>query len=1044
MTLATCRLGGQPAEHAATRIVAPDQQLALAWDAVERIKQVHLQEWVADSAVAPELAESALESIAGEQQVLAFLRPTAVNAHRSYGGAMPMNAKARSARARFAKPCAGGWLAYGHAPLEGGDLVPVTYKPDVPRLGESGEPIKYERPGGHTARPYFPPLDLTSAKRIARRAGLMLPAELVLQPWDSWSAWCWLLKQPQVELCVDEGEKKAAAACSHGWLTIGVAGIYGGCPRPKDATGKPWGSPALLAELSWLKTIRPAGAPLVIAFDASDKPRGIADIRAARRRIGRLLAADGHAVQVRELVQPEGAAGFVKGTDDLLVHGGADALAALPVQTFDEWLRESSIAALTDRLRHAVRLSRGRHLRRIDRHFRASDLPKSARLVVLIGGMGSNKTGSVAAWLPRQEGAAFSITHRRSLADDQGRRFGLAVLREGSVHHVQNAAAAASDELAPLRLERAAAAHDGFVVVVDSFHIGGSCELRPEDCAGATLFIDEADAFLRHVLLAETAIAEHRSESLANLTACCRAAARVVLAGAHVDEITVAAFEQLLADDTKAHILQSTLQPAAGRDATLFRRGDELLQQVRNLAEARQPFLLHTGSKDAGSKWSPRNLARMVRKWWPEARILQMDAETIREPGHPAANAITNPQLLLGFDVVIASPVLETGFSIEDPAGHFRAVLGHTSGHTTPAAFVQSLGRLRSSVPRFLWCSASGSRLANGAAFADEIERHKIEHAARLVAAGEAVSPDPGTFLRLWAKVAADHNWQAGHYRHAVATLLGAEGYGVQRGDLDPLAPANDLDDELAAIRDETVQQEAEAIAATPRPDADTVHELEQRRRLTVEQRRTIERGRIERELGLPEPTAEQVAIARDGAARKALQHLLLVDPQARKQWRAAKLTTLTPSQRALAPDLTRCLAPWSRAELLVGFAIELDGIHVQALDLVLELLSMAGTGHSVPLAVFQLLQNAAIKQRHRWREVFGFDPDGGTVRTFVANLLGLLGYKLKRVKRRSVIAGKQWHHYEVVDLLQPLGRDQVQQHLRGTLAAAELVSKTL
>ena len=1039
--LAGYRPGGQRAEYAATRILAPDQQLALAWDAIEQVKPEHLREWVDRSAIAPALAELALESIAGEQQVLAFLRPTAINAHRTYGGAMPMNAKARSARTRFAKPCAGGWLAYGHAPIEGGALVPVTYKPDVPRLSETGEPIKYERPAGATARPYFPPLDLTSAKRIAKRAGLNLPARLLLQPWDSWSAWCWLLKQPQVELVVDEGEKKAAAGCSAGWLTIGTAGIYGGCPRPKDATGRSWGAPALVAELAWLKTIRPAGAPLVIAFDASDKPRGIADIRAARRRLGRLLAADGHAVHVRELVQPEGATGFVKGTDDLLVHGGAEALAALPVLPFDQWLRESSVAALTDRLLHAVRLSHGRRLRTVDRHFRASDLPKTARLIALIGGMGSNKTGAFAESLQQQEGAAFSITHRRSLADDQGRRFGLAVLREGTVHHAQASGIAVSGELAPNRIERAAAARDGFVAVVDSFHIGGSCELRPEDCAGATLFIDEADAFLRHVLLSETAIARHRSESLANLTACCRAASRVVLAGAHIDELTLATFEQLLADDTKACILRSTLQPAAGRDATMLRRDDELLQQLRNLAEARQPHILHTSAQLAGSKWAARNLARIVRRWWPTARILTMDAETIREPGHPAAVAIRDPQLLLDFDVVIASPVLETGFSIEDPAGHFRAVLAHTSGHVTPAAFVQAMGRLRSPVPRFLWCSASGSRLANGAAFADEIERHKIEHAAHLVAASEAVSPDAGTFLRLWAKVAADHNWQAGHYRHAVAVLLGAEGYRVDRGDLADLAESNDLSEELAEIRDETVRRDTEAVAAAPRPDPDDVIELEKRRRLTPEQRRAIERAHIERELGLPHPTGEQVRLAREGAASQALLHLLMVNPQARQEWHAATLASLTPSQRSLAPDLTRCMAPSSRSELLARLSIERDGQQVPAIN---ELLNLAGTGRSLPLAAFEQLQAKAIEQRHRWRERLGFDPGSGTVRTFVESLLKLLGYKLRRTERRSVVNGRQWYHYEVADLLQPLGRGQVQQHLLRTIAASRPVSKSL
>ena len=1053
MSLPTYRLGGQPCTGAAETIlqsIRSAEQLALDWDLGERIKPKHLAEWVEGSAISAGIAEQALESIAGEQQVLAFLKPKAINAHRTYAGAMPMNKWARTARQRYAKPCAGGWLAYGHAPIEGGELVPVTFKPDQPRRNDGGDPIKYERPSGSRPVPYLAPLDLASAEKIAARAGLVLPVELRLQPWRPWSAWRWLLAQPAVELCLDEGEKKSAAACSAGWLTIGLAGIYGGCPRPRDANGQAWGSPALIAELCWLKTIRPKGAPLTIAFDGSEKPRGVFDVRRARRRLGRLLAADGHAVSIREMVQPEGATTFVKGTDDLLAHGGAEALAALPVAPLDLWLRESSEAALRARLVHAFSLDGGRRQRTIARHFVAADIPAAerARLVALIGGMGSNKTGAVADRIRSRSSKAFSVTHRRSLADDQGRRFGLVVLREGEV------CAAATDgfsqsDLAPRHLERMAAEQTGFVTVADSFHPGGSCELRPEDCAGALLFIDEADAFLRHVLMAQTAIAGHRSEGLANLAACCRVAAQVVLAGAQLDEITLDAFERMCGDSTKAQVVRSTLRPAAGREAVRMRYQEDLWQQARNLASDRRPFIFHTGSKAAKSRWSPRCLARKVRKWWPSARILEMDSETIRNPDHPAAAAILNPQLLLDYDVVLTSPVLETGFSIEDPVGHFAAVLGHTNGHTTPAAFVQSLGRLRSDAPRYLWCSASGARIGNCSTFSDEIERGKVEHAAalaeHLVDAGEQIG-DPAAFLALWSKVAADQNWQASHYRHAVDVLLGAEGYGVQHRD-EAGCKASRLQRrairaELEEARDETVRDETEAVAATPLPDRKELEDLEKRQRLTAEQHRQIERGRIERDLGLPNPSAEQVALVRDGGAEKALLHLLTVDEQARAQWKRQAEKELTPSQRQLAPDLTRALAPWERATLLAGKA----DVH--------ELLVLVGTGRTVTMAPFESWHAKAIEQRLRWRERFGFDPGDGreggtTTRTFVAAILRSLGFDLQRTDRRSVQESssgerKTYWHYEVIDALQPLGRQQVQRHQARSLAATDPVSFSL
>jgi hypothetical protein len=474
--------------------------------------------------------------------------------------------------------------------------------------------------------------------------------------------------------------------------------------------------------------------------------------------------------------------------------------------------------------------------------------------------MGSGKTTAVAGLAQTER--LISVTHRRSLADNQGQRFGLAVKREGQVLH----ALAETREAHLSQVADLVAEHEGFVAVVDSSYIGGSSELRPEQCRGAVLFIDEADAFLRHCLTAGTHIEKHRTPTLTNLAACVAAAEKVVLAGAHIDELTLQTFEAMRGCGM-AHIVESTLKPAAGRQVTMLRKQADLLQELRNLASSREPFVVHTGSKEASSKFSPANLARLLQDWWPAARILQMTADTIREPGHPAAAAVENPQLLLDFDVVLASPVLETGFSIEDPAGHFRAVLGHTSGHTVPSAFVQSLGRLRSDVQRFIWCNHSGSRIGNGAPVADELERSKLELADRLVRlqlvdAGEACG-DASRYLRCWSELAADQNWQASHYRHAVATLLGREGYDVIRRDHEQSDADAGLLADLTAARDETIAEDTAAVAASPAPDPNQLELLEQRQRLSVEQRRQLERGRIKRDLGIANPTVGTAVTAR-------------------------------------------------------------------------------------------------------------------------------------------------------------------------------------
>jgi hypothetical protein len=493
----------------------------------------------------------------------------------------------------------------------------------------------------------------------------------------------------------------------------------------------------------------------------------------------------------------------------------------------------------------------------------------------------------------------------------------------------------------------------------------------------------------------------------------------VVLAGAHIDETTLLAFEAMRGNGTKAHIIESTLLAAAGREVVMHRTAEQLLQQLRNLATHRKPFLFHTGSKETSSRMAPANLAKLVRRWWPDARVLEMTSATIREPDHRAAAAVEDPQRLLDFDVVIATPVLETGFSIEDPHQHFAAVLGQTSGHVLPHAFVQSLGRLRSDVPRYVWCNHTGTRIGNGAPVAEELEAAKLQHATaivHLVNAGEATG-DAGRFVRWWAELAAGQNWLSPHYRDAVAVLLEREGYAVQRLDQQAAGTSTELVDLLAEDRDANVAEDTAAVAAAPAPDADQLELLENKQRLTADQRRQLERGRIERDLGIAKPTAKQVEASRNGAYVKALQHLLTIDTDQRQRWQNETLAAMPASVRSYAPDFAKAMAPATRGTLLAQ------------MPWLLELLGLAGTGKTIAMADFEQ-HHAKAKTTGNWRELLGFDPASGTCRTFVGNLLALLGFKLQRTNRRELIGERRYWHYEVVDDLAVLDRRQVLQRL--------------
>ena len=282
---------------------------------------------------------------------------------------------------------------------------------------------------------------------------------------------------------------------------------------------------------------------------------------------------------------------------------------------------------------------------------------------------------------------------------------------------------------------------------------------------------------------------------------------------------------------------------------------------------------------------------------------------------------------------------------------------------------------------------------------------------------------DASRFVRWWSELAADQNWCGMHYRHAVATLLEREGYAVERLDFEADANGTELSDELTEIRDGLMAEDAAAVATTPAPDAKQLEDLEQRQRLTKDQRRMIERGKLERDLGISEPTGEQVAVSRKSAYGKLLQHLLVLDRDARQRWRDQAIRTLTPSQRRFAPDLTGATAAANRADVL------------ERLPWLQDLLAIAGTGETVSMADYEAAHAAAQADGGRWRELLGFDPRRGTARTFVADVLRLLGFKLERTNRRSRSDnGRRWWHYEVIDELRALNRQQVQATMRNAV----------
>ena len=85
-------------------------------------------------------------------------------------------------------------------------------------------------------------------------------------------------------------------------------------------------------------------------------------------------------------------------------------------------------------------------------------------------------------------------------------------------------------------------------------------------------------------------------------------------------------------------------------------------------------------------------------------------------------------------------------------------------------------------------------------------------------------------------------------------------------------------------------------------------------------------------------------------------------------------------------------------------------------------------------MADYEAEHETAKKYGNRWREVFGFNPTSGTCRTYVASMLALLGFKLNRTSQRARIGERRFWHYEVLDELAAIDRQQVMATMRQAL----------
>jgi hypothetical protein len=518
------------------------------------------------------------------------------------------------------------------------------------------------------------------------------------------------------------------------------------------------------------------GRKHILAFDQDTKEKTRRQVERALFRFGGLLEASGGTVAVASWKPEQG-----KGVDDLIVQGGAAAWEsayseAMPLQHWQIWQR------INNRLTWQPSVKVNTHdLSTLN----PEQLPESG-IVAVSSGKGTGKT-KLAARLVQGQEKALSLNHRIALCRNICERLKLDYRGD---------------------LDKTA---DGRFITGSAYTLRvGSCvdallAINPQHFVGCDLVIDEAVQVVRHLLTSSTCAQDgKRPALLARFHELIRVARRVILADADLDNATLHYFKELGGNDAPVFLIRNDCQSkpypvrfiqANNFETVITNLIDDLHQQ-----EPGKVVFVATDNKRV-----TKAIARLVANSFQGKRVLVINAET--SGGEAEREFIQTPDAVLrrgDYDLIIASPSLATGVSIECQ-GIISKVYGIFTGvSSTDADISQSLIRVREPVERVVWVANRGrnyskvsrstnplvlkTALMQETSVTVSLVRSGLKEDTIATVQGYDWQSDP--HLNLYCRLAAEQNFSMLHLRDTVLVRLRHEGHQVTIEDreFDPVA----------------------------------------------------------------------------------------------------------------------------------------------------------------------------------------------------------------------------------------------------------------
>ena len=757
-----------------------------AFSTNDRCLPSHLQEWI-ESTVNPDLIRLNVISLSGVEPLDRLLYGLPATSRRNDGRLRDKWLK------RYAHCEHGGWWVSGVDVLDkfwSEDLW-GQFKANCPRLSfDRRKTIKYEGPPKLPTGIIAFKVSLRIWQAIALRYNIPLPENITVTPdGRALGFWAWVIEHPEIPLIITEGAKKAGCLITANYIAIALPGIYNGYRQPKDKYGKKTGSSHLIPQLL---VFAQKNREIIFCFDNDTKSTTIKNVNTAIALTGKLLMAEGCRVSRISWDYP------FKGVDDLI--------AARGTSCFDELYQKRSPLPKTD-LFSLSNLGKYKPII-INQQYLDNSLipPDSAQLIALKSPKGSNKTGwlgEITAKAIYQGQPVLVLTHRIQLTKELCLRFGI-------------------DHIEELRISETAGML-GYGFCIDSLHPNSQTRFNPDNWDEAIVILDEVEQTIWHLLNSSTC-EKNRVAIIKNLQALLTNAietgGKIYLSDADLSTISIDYIKQLIDRPVETTVVENQYVRNRQRKLVNYSGSDpsNLFAELIEFIEDGQKAFIQTTGQKAGSKWGTINIESYLTKKFPHHKILRIDGESVADPNHPAYGCMANlNSILLEYDIAIASPVIETGVSIEchdinksysevpvafqllllgintdlgkvKRTPHFDAVWAIAYGLQSVDAVCQTVERVRDDIPRHIWakktakdsCVGNGSTLINSLLASEN--KKAVANIRQLHLAGieefDTLDLNFSTHsLNTWAKRACIVNYGKANYRDEIVGKLLAEGY---------------------------------------------------------------------------------------------------------------------------------------------------------------------------------------------------------------------------------------------------------------------------